>query len=187
MTAARSLRRHGERARERLRYRPVTPLGGTRPSWTCKDRLANPLRMSVWPVANHTRTPLGIGIMPTPPRRSRAPTPPSRCPPRRSPAVRTPGRSRSAPAFRWSTRHASMAGQRWETRRLICRDEPPLPREPAPREQLARRQPVPPCRLRHTTHPSKLSATIRRFSSSVQRRRAPVDITSTRATFDIGV
>ena len=35
--------------------------------------------------------------------------------------------------------------------------------------------------------PSKLSATIRRFSSSVQRRRAPVAITSSRETFGIGV
>jgi len=29
--AARSLRRHGERARERLRYRRATPREGTRP------------------------------------------------------------------------------------------------------------------------------------------------------------
>ncbi len=35
--------------------------------------------------------------------------------------------------------------------------------------------------------PSKLSATIRRFFSSVQRRRAPVAITSSRETFGIGV
>jgi transposase InsO family protein len=35
--------------------------------------------------------------------------------------------------------------------------------------------------------PSKLSATIRRFSSSVQRRRAPVAITSSRETVGIGV
>jgi hypothetical protein len=34
---------------------------------------------------------------------------------------------------------------------------------------------------------SKLSATIRRFSSSVQRRRAPVAITSRRETYGIGV
>ena len=35
--------------------------------------------------------------------------------------------------------------------------------------------------------PLKLSATIRCFSSSVQRRRAPVVITSRRDTFGIGV
>jgi len=32
MTAARSLRRYGGRARERLSYRPATPLGGARPA-----------------------------------------------------------------------------------------------------------------------------------------------------------
>jgi hypothetical protein len=35
--------------------------------------------------------------------------------------------------------------------------------------------------------PSKLSATIRAFSSSVQRRRAPLEITSSREIFGIGV
>jgi hypothetical protein len=35
--------------------------------------------------------------------------------------------------------------------------------------------------------PLSLSATIRRFSSIDQRRRAPVWITSSRDTFDIGV
>jgi len=34
-------------------------------SCTCSDRLAKPFRMSVWPVASHTRTPVGIGITAT--------------------------------------------------------------------------------------------------------------------------
>jgi hypothetical protein len=41
------------------------PLSGSRRSisCTCSDRLARPFLMSVWPVASHTRTPLGTGIM----------------------------------------------------------------------------------------------------------------------------
>ncbi len=32
-------------------------------SWTIRARPSNPLRMSVWRVASHARTPLGIGTI----------------------------------------------------------------------------------------------------------------------------
>jgi hypothetical protein len=42
-----------------------SPACGSRPntSWTCTARLFMPRRMSVWPTANHTRTPDGTGII----------------------------------------------------------------------------------------------------------------------------
>ena len=40
--AARSLRRHGERARERLRYRRATPREGTRPGQTFRAASKHP-------------------------------------------------------------------------------------------------------------------------------------------------
>ena len=49
--------------------------GTVQVSWTNNARPSNPLRMSVWPVASHTRTPAGVGIIAATPR-SRAPTPP---------------------------------------------------------------------------------------------------------------
>ena len=41
------------------------PLSGSRrsASCTCSNRLAKPFLVSVWPLASHTRTPLGTGIM----------------------------------------------------------------------------------------------------------------------------
>jgi hypothetical protein len=49
----------------RPRKQNSCPLSGSRRSisCTCSDRLAKPFLMSVWPVASHTRTPLGTGVM----------------------------------------------------------------------------------------------------------------------------
>ena len=63
------LDRHARSTFNRSPLRPrkqnSCPLSGSRrsTSCTCSDRLAKPFLMSVWPVASHTRTPLGTGIM----------------------------------------------------------------------------------------------------------------------------
>jgi hypothetical protein len=70
--------------------------------------------------------------------------------------------------------------------------DPSSPSRPsrASRRQVNSWQPESPCRravAETSPHPPKLSATIRRFSSKLQRRRAPVEMTSMRDTFDIVV
>src|SRR5712672_3645373 len=54
-----------KRSPRRPRKQNNCPLSGSRRSTSCtfSDRLAKPFLMSVWPVASHTRTPLGTGIM----------------------------------------------------------------------------------------------------------------------------
>ena len=54
-----------KRSPRRPRKQNRWPLKGSRfnISCTCSDRLAKPFLMSVWPVASHTRTPVGIGII----------------------------------------------------------------------------------------------------------------------------
>jgi hypothetical protein len=70
--------------------------------------------------------------------------------------------------------------------------DPSSPSRPscASRRQVNSWPPDSPCRravAETSPRPPKLSATIRRFSSNVHRRRAPVDMTSMRDTFDIVV
>ena len=70
---------------------------------------------------------------------------------------------------------------------LIRLDKPAFPSQTAPREQLARGQPVSPRRHRHKPGPAIALRHDPCFSSNVQRRRVPVEITSSREVFGIGV
>jgi hypothetical protein len=60
-----SLQRHLTRDPRRPRKTKRWPECGSRfsVSWTIRARPSNPLRISVWPVTSHTRTPVGIGII----------------------------------------------------------------------------------------------------------------------------
>ncbi len=179
-----TFRRSPLRPRKQKRW----PLKGLRfrTSWTCKAKEGNPFRMSVWPVASNTRTPLG-GIIADQERQELDPThrhPPSGQPERsvrrevdfNQPAGVAGSPRTSLTPSGHTAAHRPLRIRFADRDRDKSRFRPAAPRRPsrACRRQLNKRLFAISRRraTSQTTVPGpKLSSTIRILSSCRQRRR----------------
>ncbi|SFQ35466.1 hypothetical protein SAMN05216330_1319 [Bradyrhizobium sp. Ghvi] len=153
-------------------------------SCTCNDNEAKPLRMSVWPVASHTRTPVGRRSKASMTRRSASTSTPVSTMTRRPPASSISIRRSVECAVALSDEAATDATGPPSATTALTKPASDLVRFAAKalRQVTNRERDKPYRRAVAATRrgADRLSKTIRAFSSSDQRRRRPVSTTSSR-------